>query len=252
MINTLEVFKNLNSTNYVAQENTSLKQENKSLKEELDSYKCVVSELNQKLTDAENDKASLLTTICLLNEDRALNHANVNSQINSNESNQVNQTANPWHAATSSSNFKGNSNQHQPLPLQNKYYFLRVGDLENLEMDEYVAAKLATEICQSISDNSSFKESASNKKRGRNKGTKTSTVIVGDSMIKHVKGWGMSSATNRVTVKSFSGATIDDMSDFMKPVLRKKPENVIVHIGTNNLRKGDAKSVLMASPILHS
>ena len=53
----------------------------------------------------------------------------------------------------------------------------------------------------------------------------------------------MSSATNRVTVKSFSGATIEDMSDFMKPILRKKPETVILHIGTNNLRKGDAKSV---------
>ena len=53
----------------------------------------------------------------------------------------------------------------------------------------------------------------------------------------------MSSATNRVTVKSFSGATIGDMSDYMKPILRKKPEKVILHIGTNNLRKGDAKSV---------
>ena len=58
-----------------------------------------------------------------------------------------------------------------------------------------------------------------------------------------VKGWEMSSATNRATVKSFSGATIEDMSDFMKPILRKKPEKVILHIGTNNLRKGDAKSV---------
>ena len=174
MINTLEVFKNSNSTNYLAQENT------------LDSYKCVVSELNQKLTAAENDKASLLTAIRLLNEDRALNHANANanSQINSKESNQVNQTANPgpWHAATSSSNIKSNSNQHQPLPLQNKYSVLRVGDLENLEMNEDVAAKQVTEISQSISDKSSLKESASNKKRGRNKGAKTKTVIVSDSI----------------------------------------------------------------------
>ena len=53
----------------------------------------------------------------------------------------------------------------------------------------------------------------------------------------------MSSATNLVTVKSFSGATIEDMSDFMKPILCKKPEKIILHVGTNNLRKGDAKSV---------
>ena len=60
---------------------------------------------------------------------------------------------------------------------------------------------------------------------------------------KHVKGWEMSSATNRVTVKSFSGATIENMSEYMKSILRKKPKKVILHIGTNNLRKGDAKSV---------
>ena len=172
LINTLDVFKSSNSTNYLAQENT------------LDSYKCVVSELNQKLTAAENDKASLLTAIRLLNEDRALNHANANSQINSKEPNQVNQTANPglWHAATSSSNIKSNSNQHQPLPLQNKYSVLRVADEENLEVNEDVAAKQATEISQSVSDKSSLKESACNKKRGRNKGAKTNTVIVSDSI----------------------------------------------------------------------
>ena len=53
----------------------------------------------------------------------------------------------------------------------------------------------------------------------------------------------MSSEENRVTVQSFSGATIEDMSDFIKPILRRKPETVILHIGTNNLRRGDGKSV---------
>ena len=128
MITTLEVLKNSSSTDYIVQENTSLKRENNLLKEELDNLKCVVSELNKKLIAAENDKASLLTAIRLLNDDRAFNYANVNSPINSNESNQVNQTANPWHAATSSSNSKSNSSQQQPLPLKNKYSVLRVED----------------------------------------------------------------------------------------------------------------------------
>ena len=66
MITTLEVFKNSNSTDYIAQENTSLKRENNLLKEELDNLKCVVSELNKKLTATENDKASLLTAIPLI------------------------------------------------------------------------------------------------------------------------------------------------------------------------------------------
>ena len=40
---------------------------------------------------------------------------------------------------------------------------------------------------------------------------------------------------NKVVVKSFPGATIEDMEDFVKPLLRKKPDNVVLHIGTNDL-----------------
>ena len=58
----------------------------------------------------------------------------------------------------------------------------------NSEKNEDIAAKQDKENSQSTNDKSSLKESAFNKKRGRNKGTKTNTVIVGDSMIKHVKG----------------------------------------------------------------
>ncbi|XP_028414633.1 uncharacterized protein LOC114537740 [Dendronephthya gigantea] len=70
-----------------------------------------------------------------------------------------------------------------------------------------------------------------------------SLLPIGDSIIKYVKGWELSSATNRVTVKSFSGVSIEDMQDFIKPILRKKPGKIILHIGTNNLRNDDAKTV---------
>ena len=96
---------------------------------------------------------------------------------------------------------------------------------------------------QSTSKNINLTQSTSHRKKGRNRETKTNTVIVGDSMIKYVKGWEMSSTQNRVTVQSFSGANIEDMTDFINPILRKKPEKVILHIGTNNLRKDDGKSV---------
>ena len=38
-----------------------------------------------------------------------------------------------------------------------------------------------------------------------------------------------------MVVKSFPGATIEDMEDFVKPLLRKKPDNVVLHIATNDL-----------------
>ena len=46
---------------------------------------------------------------------------------------------------------------------------------------------------------------------------KTSVVVAGDSMIKYVKGWELSTGQQNVSVKSFSDATVDDMTDFLKP-----------------------------------
>jgi hypothetical protein len=43
--------------------------------------------------------------------------------------------------------------------------------------------------------------------------TKTSVVVAGDSMLRYVKGWELSTGRQNVSVKSFSGATVDDMSD---------------------------------------
>ena len=38
----------------------------------------------------------------------------------------------------------------------------------------------------------------------------------------------------KVKVKNFPGATIDDSYDYIKPLLKKYPDNIISHVGTNN------------------
>ena len=141
------------------------------------------------------------------------------------------------------SNSANISSPHQPPCQQNSDSILQEEDVEISEINVDTVVKGSLEGRQPIGDNSSSGKSAAGTKSGRNKKTKSNTVIVGDSMIKYVKGWEISSATNRVTVKSFSGASVEDMTDFIKPILRKKPENIVLHIGTNNLRNDDAKSV---------
>ena len=39
-----------------------------------------------------------------------------------------------------------------------------------------------------------------------------------------------------MVVKSFSGASTEDIEDYLKPLLRKESENLILHIGTNDLK----------------
>ena len=60
------------------------------------------------------------------------------------------------------------------------------------------------------------------------------TVIAGDLIIQNIRGWSLSK-TNKVVVKPFPGATTEDMEDFIKPILRKDLENIIIHVGTNDV-----------------
>ena len=55
-----------------------------------------------------------------------------------------------------------------------------------------------------------------------------------------------------VKVNSFSGANIEDMEDFPTPIIRRKPDEIILHVGTNNLQNDSlgmiANNILKLAP----
>ena len=62
------------------------------------------------------------------------------------------------------------------------------------------------------------------------------TVILGDSIVKDVKGWKLSDDKNKVVAKHFSGAKTKDMESYIIPTLERNPETIIIHSGTNDLK----------------
>ncbi|CAB4013704.1 Hypothetical predicted protein [Paramuricea clavata] len=60
-------------------------------------------------------------------------------------------------------------------------------------------------------------------------------TIVGDSMLKNLKGYRMSKE-NKVKISTFPGSATRDMYDYIKPVLRKKPDQVIIHVAEAGAR----------------
>ena len=48
----------------------------------------------------------------------------------------------------------------------------------------------------------------------------------------------LSKNNNLVNVIFHPGTTTEDIVDFIKPVIRKKPDAVIIHAGTNDLTNG--------------
>ena len=67
------------------------------------------------------------------------------------------------------------------------------------------------------------------------------TVIIGDSIVKEVKGWKLSDKKNKVLVKHFSGAKTKYIQSYIIPTLKQNLETVISHFGTKDL-KSDSSS----------
>ena len=59
-------------------------------------------------------------------------------------------------------------------------------------------------------------------------------LIINDSTISGIEENKILLLWRKVKVKSFPDATIEDMYDCIKPLLKKCPKNIILHIGTNN------------------
>ena len=65
------------------------------------------------------------------------------------------------------------------------------------------------------------------------------TEIIGDSIIKDIRGYKVSKACEnqeKIFVKSFSGATTDCMNSHACPTIKRNPKRIILHCGTNDLR----------------
>ena len=68
---------------------------------------------------------------------------------------------------------------------------------------------------------------------------KRTTTIVGDNIVKEIKPHKMQidlGHDDNVYIKSFPGATVECMKDYVKPTLRYNPDLVIIHAGSNDLK----------------
>ena len=63
------------------------------------------------------------------------------------------------------------------------------------------------------------------------------TLILGDSLVKDSKGWELSDESNKVVTKGFSGTNTTDMKSYLLATKSRNPENIVLHCGTNNLKK---------------
>ena len=59
--------------------------------------------------------------------------------------------------------------------------------------------------------------------------------IIGDSHLNNVNEKGLSNKNRKVNIRRWSGASSEDILDLIKPAIRNKPKEIIIHTGYNDL-----------------
>ncbi|CAB4031447.1 Scavenger receptor cysteine-rich type 1 M130, partial [Paramuricea clavata] len=222
--------------NILRQENASLKVENEALKDSLYTAKFALSDLNTKVEDLEHEKASLTTTLKpyearFKQQDPPIvvnNHTNDESPSSIAErdvGNCLSYTADETILIP----------DDQP-DADNKV----CPTMQIRSRSGKVKAKPKSQKDNEINqvEQQSSKQNSNAQRSDKSQSPKKKVIaVLGDSIIKNLQGWRLSDDNNHVVVKSFAGANCTDMEDYLKPVVRKEPENIILHVGTNDLNK---------------
>ena len=128
--------------------------------------------------------------------------------------------------------------QNEQLSLNNRYDALFIDENINDNDNDFAITSQQNENV------TKRKERKSNKTENQNNNIRKKVVaVIGDSMIKHIKGHKLSNKNKKVVVKTFPGAKVDCMKHYVIPTLQQKPEMVIIHCGTNDLKTKEPNEV---------
>lgn len=126
--------------------------------------------------------------------------------------------------------------EKNPITFNNRYDGLLIEENTN-EQNNDIFTPLQN-------DNVTKRKSRGNKTQNRNDNVNKQVVaVIGDSMIKHVKGYKLSNKDKKVVVKTFPGAKTNCMQHYLKPTLEQKPDMLILHCGTNDLKSKEPEEI---------
>ena len=238
--NRLEQLKNQESDSEVIRlrnENLELKKENGRLTEQINNLSCTLTDLQDKVKQAEEEKASLITAIWLLNKELG-----VNQPLNSSESTgeKINSDE-----ADDCQRCQQLSRAYPDIPTQNKYSTLAISGPQAIEETVEAIQRQASgqgsqaieveEHVEAIQSQASGQGQTSTSTQDVDKSSDKpkSVLIIGDSIIKHIDPRKLSKKT--VYKRSFPGKRVEERHDEIDNIMNDELSYVIIHAGTNNL-----------------
>ena len=238
----------------LTEEMTSLKQENKNLRDKINAKSSSKATVGTQTIVVTKEIVSE-TEIFAKEIATVGNQESLSSKINRQLNRARNNSKNKFYAykeaisrspqSTKDSNvFKDKSNAHEVVALESIQSTVdqdqTASDPPAIESKQKESSLKAAESKTKASNLEPSENSARiNQIKAWPRGT---TLLVGDSMIGGIfEKW--ISPAKKMKVRSFPGAVIDDLYDYMRPLLRKRPSNVIIHCGTNDSMTSSAKEI---------
>ena len=145
------------------------------------------------------------------------------------------------------------SQSNPKLTISNRYESLRDYDISERN-DDVIVAKVSHLPPEEHASEKNVKISDSRKQNDQKRAYKRDefkqknktqrklpvTVILGDPLVKDIKGLELPDESNKVVTKHLSGANTTDMKSYPLPTKSHNPENIVLHCGTNDLKKGNS------------
>ena len=133
-------------------------------------------------------------------------------------------------------------NPHPPGSIRNEFQLMKtlanprpkqinlpVGKPHSQDQHSQADHHTPVSASEKAENESTGNESTENNKR------KPKIFLVGDSMVRDIKGL-LLSRSKTVKVHAFPGSTTEDMESFLIPLLKRTPNQILLHVGMNDLK----------------
>ena len=188
---------------------TKLQEENNALKLRLRDVEDCYDSLKREARSIQDENKSLMTALRLLNNEFVNETKYRNGKNEDFKEQNLHEEENPWETVRDNKTMPRNKRRERQMPNGKKMS----------------GGKSTGNASQKTNDD-------------------RTTVIVGDSIIKNVQGIKLAKTVgHRVVVKPFPGATIRDMRSHVVPTIEKKPDQICLHVGTNDLKSSTPNDV---------
>ena len=205
--------------------NFKLQEENNLLRNQLKVAKDNLAELKEVIGTLESEKSTLISTIRILqrNDLKLSQEEAYNFTVTPSEA--VTQTSISVVRPAKKTNQNGKKNQSQKKNQKGS------GNRKDKKKEqEHGPQNTLLESRNSRPGTISFN------RQSEQQDSENRVVILGDSTVKGLQWWKMSKNNTKVQMRCFPGATVSDMESYAIPTVRTDPSEIILHVGTNDLR----------------